>query len=107
MQNWNYSGNTGATGVTTSAPTVAGAIPPQFKGSLRAVESFTDAEWVRLPPPRGRDRLNGLSRTTLIELGHRGAIRLVRLRKPGALRGIVLVNRRSLLDYISSLTPDG
>jgi hypothetical protein len=47
--------------------------------------------------------LSGLSRTSLIELGERGAIRLVRLRKPGALRGIVLIQKASLLFYLDSL----
>ncbi len=86
---------------------MAGTIPPKFTGSLRPAETLAEAEWLRLPPPRGRDRLTGLSRTSLLELGERGAIRLVRVRKPGALRGIVLVNRRSLLDYIESLTVEG
>ena len=101
-----HAGHAGATGLTTSAPTVAGRILPKFKSSL-AESTLADAEWLRLPPPRGRDRLTGLSRTSLIELGDRGAINLVRVRKPGALRGIVLIEKASLLGYLASLTQAG
>src|SRR5437764_5533743 len=101
-----YAGNTGVSGLTTSTPTVAGVIPPKFKSSL-IESSLADAEWLRLPPPRGRDRLTGLSRTSLIELGQRKVIRLVRVRKPGAMRGIVLIEKASLLSYLRRLTPDG
>lgn len=102
-----YAGNEGATGATTSAPAVAGLIPKKFKGSIRGAETLAEAEWIRLPKPGGRDRLTGLSRTTLVELGDRKAIRVVRLRKPGALRGIVLVHKQSLLDHLASLDPKG
>lgn len=100
---YDEAGNAGATGLTTSAPTVAGGIPPKFRISL-AESSLADAEWMRLPPPRGRDRLTGLSRTSLIELGERGAIKLIRVRKPNAMRGIVLIEKASLLSYLRSLT---
>lgn len=99
-------GNAGATGLKQSAPTVAGGIPPNFRSTL-AESTLAEAEWLRLPPPRGRDRLSGLSRTSLIELGEREAIRLVRVRKPNAMRGIVLVQKSSLLAFLNSLTPDG
>lgn len=98
-----HAGDAGATGLTTSALTVAGGIPPKFR-SVLAQSTLADAEWLRLPPPRGRCRLTGLSRTSLIELGERGAIKLVRVRKPGAMRGIVLVHRESLLDFLAGLT---
>lgn len=103
----NKTGKAGATGLTTSAPTVAGGVPPKFAGSLRPAETLAEAEWLRLPPPRGRDRLTGLSRTSLIELGERGAVRLVRVRKPGAMRGIVLIEKASLLSYLYGLTAEG
>lgn len=100
------SGNSGATGLTTSAPTVSGGIPPKFRNSL-AESTLAEAEWLRLPPPRGRDRLSGLSRTSLIEGGERGLWKLIRLRKPGAMRGIVLIEKASLLSYLHSLTAEG
>ncbi len=103
---YDTAGNAGATGLKQSAPTVAGGIPPKFKNAL--VEStLAEAEWLRLPPPRGRDRLSGLSRTSLIEGGERGLWKLIRLRKPGAMRGIVLIEKASLLSYLHSLTAEG
>jgi hypothetical protein len=96
----------GATGFTTSAPTVADTVPQAFRQAL--VEgSLADAEWIRPPAPRGRCRLSGLSRSTLIELGERGLIKLIRLRKPGAQRGIILIEKRSLLMYLRSVSPEG
>ena len=85
---------------------MAGSVPPKFRQAL-IESSVADAQWLRLPPPRGRDRLTGLSRTSLIELGERGAINLIRVRKPNALRGIVLIEKASLLNYLASLTPEG
>ena len=103
---YDKAGNAGATGLTTSAPTVAGGIPPKFRSGL-AESTLADSEFLRLPPPRGRDRLTGLSRTSLIELGERKAIKLIRVRKPGAMRGIVLIEKASLLSYLHSLTAEG
>ena len=100
------SGHPGATGLTKSAPTVSGGIPPKLSSSF-AESTLADAEFLRLPPPRGRDRLTGLSRTSLIELGERGAIKLIRVRKPNAMRGIVLIEKASLLSYLHSLTSEG
>lgn len=54
-------------------------------------------EWVRLPKPK--DRLYGLSRTTLLELCESGAVRSVTLRKRHAMRGIRLMYLPSLLAY--------
>ena len=60
-------------------------------------------EFCRLPRPKTRCPLTGLSRTSLVELIDAGKIRAVRLRKKGAARGITLINRQSLLDYLHSL----
>ena len=60
-------------------------------------------EFCRLPRPKTRCPLTGLSRTSLVELVDAGKIRAVRLRKKGAARGITLLNRQSLLDYLHSL----
>lgn len=65
--------------------------------------SLRDAEWIRLPLPGARCPLTGLSRTTLIELGDRGEIVMKRICKPGASRGIVIIQKRSLLDYLDHL----
>jgi hypothetical protein len=66
-------------------------IPPQF----------ADASWVRMPKPK--ERLLGLSRTTLLELVTAGAIKSVVLRKRHAQRGIRLVFLPSLLEHLEHL----
>ena len=96
----------GAGGVLLGRPTVAGNagadVPTKLlKDFLASDLSF--AEWIRLPSPRARCRLTGLSRTSLNELAERGVIRAVTVRQPGALRGIKLLNRASLLAYLRRL----
>jgi hypothetical protein len=58
-------------------------------------------EWVRFPAPR--QRYQGLSRTTLMELVKEGKIRAVALRKPGAQRAKWLLYAPSLTAYLDSL----
>jgi hypothetical protein len=60
-------------------------------------------EFCRLPRPKTRCTITGLSRTSLVELIDAGKVRAVRLRKKGAARGVTLINRQSLLDYLHSL----
>jgi len=48
-----------------------------------------------------------LSRSSLIELGDAGQIIMKRIRKPGATRGIIIINKQSLLAYLDSLAPAG
>jgi hypothetical protein len=47
--------------------------------------------------------LSGLSRSSLVELAQRGAIDMIRIRKPGSTRGICLIKKSSLLNYLNSL----
>jgi hypothetical protein len=91
---------------TTGVPRVADTVPAKFRQALIEA-SLADAQWLRLPPPRGRCRLTGLSRTTLIELGERGLIKLIRLRKREVVRGIVLISKESLLSHLGSIRPAG
>ncbi len=67
------------------------------------------AAWMRLPPPRARDPLTGLSRSGLVDVVERsgGAVRMVKLTKPGAARGVVLLHRESLLKYLDRLAQGG
>ena len=60
-------------------------------------------EYVRLPRPKTRCAITGLSRSSLNDLIAAGKIRAVKLRKRGAARGITLINRKSLLDFLRSL----
>ena len=62
----------------------------------------TEPEFIRLPKPRGRCPLSGLSRTTLAELVESGAVKAAKLRKKGSLRSITLIHRESLLSYLRS-----
>jgi hypothetical protein len=93
-------------GLVSNRPTVAAnagtGINPQL---LQAFEtaSIGEAEWLRLPSPRARCRLTGLSRTGLNELIEAKLIKAVKVRKPGAQRGVVLINRASLLNYLAKL----
>ena len=69
-------------------------LPEHFEGDL----------WARLPKPK--ERLQGLSRTTLLEIIQRGLIHSVVIRKPGSQKGIRLINMASLLGYLESLEAD-
>lgn len=93
-------------GILTGRPTVAGnngsEIPSKLLRAFAAANSST-AEWVRLPSTRARCRLCGLSRTTLNEAVERGDIRAITIRQAGAIRGIKLIHRQSLLDWLSRL----
>jgi len=51
--------------------------------------------------PKPRERLWGLSRTTLLELIELGAIRSALIRKPGSLKGIRLIYLPSLNTYLA------
>lgn len=71
--------------------------------------SFSEQKdiWIRLPKPGTRCTVSGLSRTSLNDLIAEGKIAAKHLKKRGALRGIVLIDRKSLIDYINSLPEVG
>lgn len=80
----------------------------QFTTQNIVVPSVNDApqiapEFVRLPRPKYRCAITGLSRSSLNDLIAAGKIRAVKLRQRGARRGITLINRKSLLDYLHGL----
>ena len=77
------------------------SIPPTL-AHLVVESSLADAEFLRLPKPGARCRVTGLSRTGLIELGSSNLIRLIRVRRPGRTRGTVLIDRKSLCDFLRS-----
>jgi hypothetical protein len=64
-------------------------------------------EFCRLPRPKTRCPITGLSRTSLVELIDAGKVRAVRLRKKGAARGVTLINRQSLLHFLHGLETPG
>jgi hypothetical protein len=63
-----------------------------------ADELRNDPEFIRLPPPRGRCKYCGLSRTTMVELLPH--VRHVRLRKEGSSRAIILIHLESLRAFL-------
>jgi hypothetical protein len=68
---------------------------------------FVDGDWARMPkagrPGKPGGRLRGLSRTSLIELDERGLIKVIAIRKPGAVKAIRLVFLPSLDGYLHRL----
>lgn len=71
---------------------------------------FDESEWLRLPKPGTRCEVSGLSRTTLAELvcpgkknGFQPPVAARFLKRRNASRGIVLISRRSLLEFINAL----
>ena len=57
-------------------------------------------DWVRMPKPR--ERLRGLSRTTLLELANAGHIKSAVIRKGQSRKGIRLIYLPSLLAYLET-----
>jgi hypothetical protein len=64
------------------------------------VTSLRDSEFFRLPKPGTRNPLSNLSRTSILEYGEAGCFKLIRLRKRGAARGVVLVDTKSFLAWL-------
>ncbi len=90
---------------TPSAPAA-----PHLTGPSRTSAVFNPTEWLRLVRPGERCPVSGLSRSTLVELvrpcernGFRPPVEAKHLKRKGTSRGIVLVNRASLLAYLDGL----
>ncbi len=78
---------------------------PHLDGN-RAV--FDASAWIRLPRPGTRCPVSGLSRSGLAELvrpcprnSYRAPVEARVLKRRGAARGVLLVNRAALLAYIA------
>jgi hypothetical protein len=63
-------------------------------------EHLLTEEWTRLPKPE--ERLEGLSRTTLLELHAQGDITIAAIRKAGSQKAIRLVHIPSLKAYLKT-----
>jgi hypothetical protein len=66
--------------------------------------ALTRPETFRLPKPGQRDPYFGLPRTTYYELEKDGAIRLIRLRKRGQIRGTTLIPFDQVLAHLRGLS---
>lgn len=80
------------------------------KKSANPVPALDASIWLRLPRPGARCPVSGLSRSTLAELvrpcprnEYAPPVDSRILRRPGTQRGILLINRKSLLEYIDQL----
>ena len=69
--------------------------------------NISNPEFIRLPKAKSRCPFTGLSRTSLVELVDNGAVKAVKLRKRGSVRGITLLVRESLLGYLHGLAMEG
>lgn len=92
----------GRGGLRTGKPTVAGDVPAELEGCFAAGPGV-QAEFLRLPPPRGRCPLTGCSRSWVLEHGEAGDFRLVRIRKPGRQRGVTLIDLASYRGFLNRL----
>jgi hypothetical protein len=84
-------------------PAKSGLAQTALHGSADAT---VKPEMFRLPKPGHRDPFFGLPRTTFYELEKTGAIRLVRLRKRGCIRGTTLIPFDQVLAYLRGLTTE-
>jgi len=83
------------------------AVVPPFNAGLPV---FDQSVWLRLPRPGSRCPISSLSRSTLAELarpckrnGYRAPVTAKVLKRRGAARGVLLISRQSLLDYLGNL----
>ena len=68
--------------------------------SVKIPQHFSTVDWVRMPKPK--ERLCGLSRTTLGELIESGDLKSAVIRKPGSQKGIRLIYLPSLAAYLET-----
>jgi hypothetical protein len=68
---------------------------------------FREEEWMRLPRPKARCPITGLSRTSLVEIidekdpvTHEPYVKQMRKERHGKQRRIRMINRASLLEYL-------
>jgi hypothetical protein len=79
--------------------TLAGSAPKGRESEFKPA-SLADAEWMRLPRPRGRCPISGLSRSAILDLGVTVPGLVVRLRKKGSIRGSVLIHCETLRSHL-------
>ena len=87
----------------TDKPTLAGRVPAGSENKF-APAPLAEAEFARLPNARGgRCPISGLSRSACVDLGVTVPGLLVRLRKPGTIRGAVLMHLPTLRQYLRDM----
>jgi hypothetical protein len=88
--------------IETGRPTLAGSIPKGQENRFTPA-SLESAEWGRLPRAREKCPVSQLSRSGLIDLANAVPGLLVRCRRPGTIRGSVLVHLPTLRGYLNTL----
>jgi hypothetical protein len=88
--------------IETGRPTLCGNIPKGQENRFTPA-SLEWAEWKRLPGARERCPVSGLSRSGLIDLANVVPGLLVRVRRPGCIRGAVLLSLPVLRSYLQGL----
>lgn len=88
--------------IETGRPTLCGNIPKGQENRFTPA-SLESAEWGRLPRAREKCPVSQLSRSGLIDLANAVPGLLVRVRRPGCIRGSVLVSLPVLRSYLQGL----
>ena len=88
--------------IEVGRPTLAGSIPKGQENKFQTA-SLESAEWARLPRAREKCAVSNLSRSGIIDLGNVVPGLLVRVRRPGTIRGAVLVHLPTLRAHLRSL----
>ena len=88
--------------IQTGRPTLCGNTPKGLENRFSPA-SLESAEWGRLPRARERCPVSQMSRSGLIDLANAVPGLLVRVRRPGCIRGAVLVSLPVLRDHLRSL----
>ena len=86
----------------TGSATLAGCIPTGHEGQFQAA-SLESAEFGRLPKPGHRCPISAMSRSGLLDLGVMVPGLLIRIRRPGRVRGTVLVHLETLRGHLRAL----
>ena len=79
------------------------ATAPVTAPTANGPNTLKDSEFFRLPKPGARCPISGLPRTSILEHGEAGKFKIVRLRKPHAKRGVVLVETAKFLKWLHQL----
>lgn len=89
--------------ITDGGLPTAGRIPPTMKQTLQG-SPLSEALYIRLPSGRGaRCPITGASRSTVLEWAQAGLIKSIRIRRPGTVKGCVLIDKASVIEFLERL----
>ena len=67
--------------------------------NMAAITTTADVEWLRI---KDAVRISSIGRSTLYGMMNEGSIKVRRVRRPGNVKGIVLISAESLRDFIEN-----